>query len=473
MSGLIGGLINGAKALIAHQAGVQTAGRNLANVNNPEYARQRVLLGDLAVIDTSLGPAGSGVELLGIAQVRDQFLDAAVIREIANTATLLAQQSALEKAQANLGEQIDSSSDAGFIGDASHSTNGISAALNDFFNAFEDLATRPTDAGARQSLLERVEVLVSKFNVSDQRLSTLQSDLTAQIDTDLTSADTLLKDIAGLNAAIAQTEVSLPGSAVDLRDQRQARLEELAKYIDFTSRPIPGSAGQIEIVAKDASGSDVLLLEKTRIAGGLTFDGTQFLGGAPASPLALTGGALHGNLVARDGAIQQLRDDLARTATQLARAVNTAYNPTGATGDFFQVPPGAGLIATDPSLNFNTLKTSDTGNAGANELALAVGDVARRAFSVAGGDLIDGTIGSFHARVVASLGETISGVNTRFGDQQIVEQMISTQRDSVSGVSMDEEMTELMKFQRAFQASARVVRTLDEMLSVVVSDLKR
>ena len=471
MSGLIGGLIAAAKSLTAQQAGVQVAGRNIANVNNPAYARQRVMLGDRVVVDGRLGPIGSGVEVLGIKQIRDQFLDATVTRETSQTASLQAQQSALERAQANLGEQVDRAADSAFIGDATHSTNGVSSALNDFFNAFDNLAASPTDAGAKQVLLQKADILANKFNVTDARLSALQGDLTTEVNAGVTSVNSLLKQIADLNNGIAQFELGAPGAAVDLRDQRQARLEELAGYMDFTARDIPGSNGQIQIVAKDAGGADVLLVNKTAVLGGVSFNGTQVSGGAPSTVLALQGGSLKGLLFSRDGAVQQLRDNLKLAADQVAAAVNAAYSPTGA--NFFQTPPTAGLLALDPTLNFGTLKTSATADAGANEIALAVADVARAQFSTGSGDAIDGTIGGFFTKTVSGLGQALSGVDGKLGDQQLVGKMLTNQRDSVSAVSMDEEMADLMKFQRSYQASARVVRVMDELLDGLVNGLIR
>lgn len=456
---------------MAHQTGVQVAGRNLANVNTPGYARQRVILGDRAQTESALGVVGSGVEALGIKQIRDQFLDVAVTRETSQTARLQAEESALQRAESNLGEQIDRSADSAFVGDATHSTNGISAALNDFFNAFDNLAANPTDAGARQSLLQKADLLANKFNVTDQRLSALQADLTAEIDAGVTTVNSLLGQIANLNGSIAQNELDAPGSAVGLRDERQARLEELATFMDFTTRPIPGGNGQIQIVARDGAGADVLLVDRTTVRGGVSFDGTQFSGGAPATPLAMSGGALSGQLGSRDGAVQQLRDDLRKTADQFAGAVNAAYSVTGA--NFFQTPPASGLLALDPALNFTTLKTSATVDAGANEVALAVADIARQRFSTAGGDVIDGTIGGFFNQTVSGLGERLSSVEAKLSDQEIVAQMLTAQRDSVSGVSLDEEMADLMKFQRAYQASARVVRVMDELLDGLINNMLR
>ena len=471
MSGLIGNLLNAAKSLTAQQTGVEVAGRNLANLNTPAYARQRVKLGDRLTFEGQFGPVGNGVEVLGIKQIRDQFLDVAVTREGAQTGLLQAQQSGLDRAEAALGEHVDRSGDSASISATSNSTTGIAAGLNDFFNAFEELAANPTDAGAKQVLLQKADILANKFNVTDQRLSSLQDDLTEEVAGGTDKVNSLLSQVADLNGEIMKFEIQRPGSALELRDQRQARLEELSKYMDFSARSIPGANGQIQIVAKDTAGADVVLVDKTSVLGGISFDGTQISGGAPSTPLGLQGGALKGQLLVRDGTIQQLRDDIKRTADQLTTGVNAAYGATGA--NFFQTPPGSGLLALDPSLSFSTLKASATGDAGANEVALAVADVARTTYSTGAGATIDGTIGGFFTKTVSGLGEALRGIDDKVSDQELIERMTITNRDSVSAVSMDEEMTDLMKFQRSYQASARVVRVMDEMLDGLINNMLR
>jgi flagellar hook-associated protein 1 FlgK len=151
--------------------------------------------------------------------------------------------------------------------------------------------------------------------------------------------------------------------------------------------------------------------------------------------------------------------------------VNAAYNPTGATGNFFEVPPSSGIIAIDPSVSVDTLKTTDTGNAGANELALAVAQVQNTSFSTANGDQINGTISGYLASGVSGFGASLSSVTSQLDDQNTVQQMVESQRDSVSGVNEDDEMTDLMKYQRAFQASSQVINIVDNLLDVVVNGL--
>jgi flagellar hook-associated protein 1 FlgK len=369
-----------------------------------------------------------------------------------------------------LGVQVDRAADSTAIGDSSQNTTGIGSGLNDFFSSFQELSTSPTDAGAKQVLLQKAGDLVSQFNVADGRLASLQSDITTQVENDVNTVNGILQDIASLNTQIQRVEISSPDGAVDLRDQRQAKLEELGQYINFTATEVPGSHGQIEVTTYDDASNSVALVDKAS-ASIIDFDGTNFTTGTPPVTLGLQSGSLQGQLSVRDGAIQQLRDDIQATASQLAIAVNQAYNPTGLTGDFFQIPPSNGIIALDPTLNFNTLKTTDTGDAGGNELALAVAQLATKQFSTSGGDVIDGTITGYFAKTVSGFGESLASASARVDDETILQQAVKTQRDSVSGVSQDEELTDLMKYQRAFQANSKVINIIDSLLDVVVNGL--
>jgi flagellar hook-associated protein 1 FlgK len=472
MAGLLDGISTMAHSLNAQQAGLQTAGRNLANANNAAYARQRVHLGDRTVIQTPLGTQGTGVEALTLQQMRDGFLDANVTSEISRTALLQAQQSAFSRAETGLGEQVDRSASSASISDASSTTTGISSAVNDFFNGWEGLSANPTGMGARQVVLQKAAVLTDKFNMADQRLASLQGDLTSAITGGVADVNGVLKQIAGLNKAIGAAEAGAPGTAADLRDQRQALLETLASSMDFTTQPLAGSSGQIEVLACDSSGGTFALVQGDAVRGGLTFTGTGFTSGIPPVALAFQSGSLAGNLSARDGTVAGLRDNLQKAAQQLTSSVNAAYNPGGTGADFFQVPPTSGLLALNPALTSGTLRTGVGGDSGANDIALAVGALAGKTFSTTSGDLISGTITGFVGSTVTGHGAALAAVNARLSDQQSVQQLVTDQRNAVSRVSMDEEMADLMKYQRAYESSARVVSSLDTLLDTLINRLR-
>jgi flagellar hook-associated protein 1 FlgK len=468
VSGLFATLGNSVKALTAHSRAIETTGKNLANVNNPSYARQRVIYGDRGTVQTPQGPESMGIEALGVQQLRDTLLDKQILREIALKSSYEAEQSGYQRAQAGLGESVDRASSTAGAGGADH--KGLSAALDDFFNAFGSFAARPTDFGERQALLQKANILSDRFQLADQRLAAVQVDLDSAIATDVSDVNQLLQTIADLNGQIGRFEINAPGSAVDLRDQRQARLEELAAKIPIE---IAGSTGgMVQVVAKDGSGGNVVLVDLATVQRTVAFTGTAFTAGTPATTLALTGGSMKGALTARDGAVQTLRNDLDALAKQLVISVNAAYNPTGSTGDFFTAAnQTAGTISVDPSVNTTSLKASDGGAAGDNSLALAVAQLANQGFATSASDEIDGSFSEFFSKTVSKLGQALAGANSRVDDQTNIEQLVRAQRDGISGVSLDEEMADLLKYQRAFQASSRVFSVIDELLDNVVNRL--
>lgn len=469
MSGLFASLSNTVKALNAQSRAIETAGRNLANVNNPNYARQRVVFGDRGTVQTDLGPQSLGLEALSITQLRDALLDKQVLRETALQSSLTTEQAALQKAQAGLGENIDRAGASSSVSQADTSSHGISAAINDFFNAFQSFAASPTDNGERQTLIQKSTTLADRLQLTDRRLAQVQTDIDSQVNTDVGEANRLLRTIAELNGQIGRLEVNAPGSAVDLRDQRQARLEDLAKIIPFDSQNAIGSNGQIQI-----SVGSTVLVDKAIVQGTLSFTGSVVTGGLPATALSLTSGSIKGGLQARDGTIQSMRDNLDALARQFVSSVNAAYNPTGATGNFFN-PAGtsAGTFTLAGGINAANLKASDGGPAGDNTVALAVANLANATFATGSGATIDGTFSTHYNRAISDLGQALSSVNSRLDDQANVTQIVRGQRDSISAVSLDEEMADLLKFQRAFQASSRVFTTVDQLLDNVVNQLGR
>jgi len=447
MAGLFSSLNSSVKAITAHSRALETAGKNLANVNNPNYARQRVIYGDRGTISTPQGAESLGLEALGVQQLRDSLLDRQVLREISLKAAYEGEQRGYQRAQAGLGP-----------------------ALDEFFNAFHSLAASPTDNGERQALMQKAAILVDRFHLADERLAQTQSDLDAQVNSDVSEVNRLLGTIAELNGQIGRFEGGAPNSAIDLRDQRQAKLEELAAKIPFQVRDSGG--GQIQIVAKDAGGADVILVDLANVKGTAAFNGTQITAGSPATALALASGSIKGALTARDGAVATLRTNLDSVARQIVTSVNALYNPTSSTGDFFAAAgTTAATIAIDASVTVSNLKASDGGPAGDNTVALGIAQLAQQQFTVSGSDFIDGTFSGFFSTSVSRLGQALATANARAEDQSNIETLMRTQRDGISGVSLDEEMADLMKYQRAFQASSRVFNVVDELLDLVVNRL--
>jgi len=460
MSGLFASLNSSVRAMSAHSRSLEIAGKNLANVNNTSYARQRVIYGDRGTVVTASGAESLGLEALGIQQLRDTLLDRQVVRETSLTAYYKAMQSAYQRAQASLGQSVASTSNA-----STSTDTGIAAALDGFFNSFQALAANPTDSGQRAALIQSVGILTDRIQLADARLAQVQSDLDVQISTDVAEANTLLTTLADLNSQIARFEINNPGSAVDLRDQRQATLEKLAAKLPFSVSD-PGD-GTLQISVQDNDGNDVLLVDGINVTNSLGYNGGVITAGAANTPVALASGSIQGSLDAKNGGVQAVRSNLDALAAQLVASVNGEYG-----GAFFAAGgTTAATIRLDSSITTASL-VAGTGGSGDNSIALAIAQLASKQFSTPG-DSIDGTFRSFYSLTVSELGQALAGANTRVTDQNNIETLVRTQRDTVSGVNLDEEMADLMKFQRAFQASSRVFQTIDNLLEVVVTQLGR
>jgi flagellar hook-associated protein 1 FlgK len=243
--------------------------------------------------------------------------------------------------------------------------------------------------------------------------------------------------------------------------------------MSFETRPSSGGLGQIEVFTRDTTGAEVPLVDKQMVVSNVSFTGSAFQAGSPPADLALSTGTLNTQLDARDGFTQSVRDDLATLANQVRLGVNAAYNPSGTGQDFFAPGSGGKLIELASGMTASTLTATATGDAGANELANAVASVASKKFSTTGGDLINGTLSGSFSLTVARVGDSLKTVENQLQDQQLTESLALSLRDQVSGVSLDEETANLMNYQRAFQASARFITTIDSMLDTVVNQMGR
>ena len=466
MAGLSASLINNFQALNANAQALDVTGKNLANINNTGYARQKVILGTLGTINTPEGVQSMGVMALGLEQARDILLDRQVQRDVSKTASLTARQSGLEAAQSALGQQIDRTNDTGSVGSVSGSTGtGINENLSTFFAGFESLSVSPSDPGEQQLLLQKSAILVDKINGADSNLAQVQSDLTDQVTSDVTKANDLLTAIANLNHDIGAAENVKPDSAVDLRDQRQQKIEDLSAYMDFTVANIVGGHGQVSLTS--SNGVNLTNATATNL---IAFDGTNFTAGTAAAPLVLTGGSLQSCIDVRDGTVEDTRTQLKALADQLTTSVNKAYNPANTAGmNFFSAVPASGLIQLEATTA--TIRTTTTGTSGGNELAVNVAALASQIFSTGSGDKIDGTFSSHFSGVVANLGLDLSNTNTRLDDQKLTETNTRANRESVSGVSQDEELANMLQYQRSYQACARFTNVIDSLLDIVVNKL--
>ncbi|MCX7915900.1 MAG: flagellar hook-associated protein FlgK [Verrucomicrobiae bacterium] len=463
-TGLFGTLGMAARSLQTQQAGIAVTGHNLANVNNPAYARQRLNIATTDPVQSPIGPLGTGAQALAIQQIRHALVDRQVVVETGLTAYWEAHQLALEFAQAGLGQTVQR------VGNADASTmTGLAEGLAELFRAFQSLSLQPSSLAERQVLMLKAGTLASQFNQIAARLRTASQMQNETLQADVRVANQLLSDIAQLNDEIVVMELNSGAAANDLRDLRQQKLEELGRYVDFTS--VPQNNGAINIVVDGV----LMVSDRTRVDSLEVYDagGGQLLvrAATAGTPLNLRAGSLAGVIAVRDGALAQLRVNLDLLAATLIQEVNaihsTGFGLNGTTGAAFFIGTDAASIAvnsvlvTDPA---RVQASNAPGEPGNNAVVLQLAQLAQQRHAALGNQTF---AESFH-RIVTMLGQELVTATNRVRDQQLISEMLRQQRASISGVSLDEEMVALTAYQRAYQASARLMTVIDELLEDLV-----
>jgi flagellar hook-associated protein 1 FlgK len=466
MIGLFGALDMASQSLDTQMTGVDVTGQNLANVNTTGYARQTVNVESSPDISTSFGSEGTGANVTSIQQIVSSLLNTQIQNQQSVSGYWSSQQSALQSAQTGLDEFLNGSGSTNSTSSSANDTSssGLSAQLSGLFSAFSSLAASPTSASAQQAVISQAQSLSTSFNQVNTQLSDLNTSLNSSLTSDVGSANQLLSNIADLNGEITSAEFS-GGTANSLVDTREQDLENLSKLVSIQTSTGTGGAVNVSIDGQDLiAGSQTMDTLQTVDPGDGQLQVQTATGGVT---LNLSGGSMQGTITARDGTLASLQSGLNTLATTLINQVNTiqnaGYTTTGTTGNSFFTGTGAGdigvnaALVNDPSL----IQTSGTATAGGdNTVALQLASLGTTSQAA----LNNQTFSNSYDGTVADLGDALSNANDQVTNQTAVTTMLQTQQSDVSGVNIDQEMTNLMGFQRAYEASAQLVTTINTMM---------
>jgi flagellar hook-associated protein 1 FlgK len=448
----------GRSALLAHQRALQVTGANVANVNTPGYSRQR------AEFESIPAGAGYGVNVDSIERIVDRFLAARSLLQTSAEAGARTERDLLDRIQTFF--PVDGKS--------------IGGAMDDFFTAVSALSTRPEDGASRNDVLERATALAGRFNRTAHGIAQLQREIDSRLRDEVAEADSQVVRIAELNRAIKAAEVT-GGSANELRDERDRTLEQLGER--FEVRGVEHADGTVDVFLASSGAALVLGQDAARLA---VQNGPG--NGLDGSPLAVVGtlsasGAfitLPGAYGARVGALADLRDtslpDLSAELDLLATTLRDAVNAvqTAATGRDLDGNVGTALFAGTGAADLSVALTDPRGIAAAqstdpsdNSNALALVNVQLASQGALGGV----TLGEAFGQIQAAVGSAVREASDRAAVEEGVAASLRAQRDSVSGVNLEEEFTDLVRFQRGFQAASQLIsvsdRLLEELISVV------
>jgi flagellar hook-associated protein 1 FlgK len=455
------GLNIGLSGLEAAQAAQTVTGNNIANGGTAGYTEESAVIVQGPADGTtgssyngaSTGLYGSGAMVNSIARSRSQFLDA----EYRNAQSTSSGDSAMSGALSNVQGAFNEPS-----------TTGISSAITTFFTSVSNLENTPSDVGIRTTVIDSAASLAQTINTVQGNLTTTGQGVTTNINEDMTQVNTIGQQIAGLNVQIQQ-DVAQNIQPNTLLDQRDLLVDNLSKLVNVTATTAPNGGMNVAI------GSTDLVVGTTASTVSLT---------TMQSRGDLTSGEVYG-LNQAQTAISGYQSNLNTLAATIVSSVNSVQT-TGAGLDgstnipFFTATTGseASTIAVNPTLQNNpsqlaagslssivppatTPPASDASNLVLLENVSTTNQSA----------LSNQTISGFFTTMISGLGATTSDAQTNATNAAASTTQLSNQRATVEGVSTDNEMTNMMIYQRSYQASAQFISIQDNMLNTLVNSI--
>ncbi len=467
------GLEIGKRAILAQRLGLDATSNNIANVNTPGYARQQVVFTETdprALIGK--GFIGTGVVVSQIRSFREEYFDREIRSNISRNAGFTLDDRTLQRIETLLHEP---------------NNEGIGNSLQKFFNAFQDVSLMPEDIGRRQLALEAAQSLSQDFRTTAAAMQDLRKQTSESLATSVGEANRLLSDIAELNKQITTSKAQSLDSWTTLVNQRSQKLEELAKYggslyvsIDNNGHANVSMAGSTVVVGTTAN---ILKLNETIDAGGERTSTIDIVNQQGATLVTIKpdsgefASALKHLNVTLDDKDSSGGFSIAKDLNTLASAVINKVNSISVTGyglDDAIAPvrnifsgTDANSIDIDPSVAAqprNIPLSSGAGLPGDNTISRQIAGLA--------GDssfLSSQTPAVYYANFINRIATAGADASTGIKVTNTVGDQLNAQRESVIGVNLDEEAVNLIKYQRAFEAAARVVNATNEVLQTLIS----
>jgi len=451
MGGLTSALIMSAQALLADQGALEVTSNNIANVNTPGYSREVPIYNEATPVQLGSLLVGQGVTLKSIDSIRDRLLELRVIDEQQQNSNAETQLGFLNQVQALF----------------SNTSQGIGADITAFFNKLNQLSTDPTSIPSRQAVLTAANNLANDFHSTVAQLASIQTNLNQTVVQSVSAINELTTQIASLNLQVG-TFKSLGKDAGALEDQRNQLINQLSQLTDVhvttteqgvslttgngTALVVGGQAFALQTSVNSAGAQEVFSLGQ---------DITS----------SITGGQLGGAIAVRDttipSVVSQLDDLAGGIATNFNAAHHAGIDLNGAAGQDFFSPLVAGpgsaknfaVLISDPK----AIAASSDGSPGSN------GNIANL-LAVQNQNLPSGdTPGDAYAGLISDVGNAAAQAQAESQASSLSLQQLKDQRQSISGVSVDEEATNLIRYQHAFAAAARVITVVDQLTQTVIS----
>ncbi len=453
MSSLNATLSLASEALSASTAALQTVSNNMANVNTPGYTREVVEFQSLPGDSSGSPSPGNGVTIAGIQSVRDEMLQRQIGQQTQEQSSANAQLSSMQQIQTIF----------------TTSSQGIGTEMSALFGSISSLSTNPTSSSNGQAVLTAGQNLADEFNTASQTLTQQQSGLNAQVTQDVSQINQLTQQISVLNPKIAalQAQGQDGGTLQDQQDQLVLQLSQLTGVsVTNTNDGVTLTAGNGTPLV---SGSQSFALQTTTGS-----DAMVHVLDANGNDITstLSGGDLGGSIQTRDQAISGLLNQLDSLAYDFGNAFNAAqahgYDQNGNPGGiFFSVPATASGAAAAISMtisNPSLIASSSDGTSGSNGNLANLSAIQTTPLASSGQ-----TPTNAYASLVYQVGTLTANANTESNATASSLLQLNNQLNSVSGVSIDEESTQMISYQQSYEAAARVVSTVQSLYQVLMA----
>ncbi|MEN2467467.1 flagellar hook-associated protein FlgK [Ornithinibacillus sp. JPR2-1] len=477
------GLEMAKRALFTQQSALYTTGHNISNANTEGYSRQRVNFETLPGYPSGSinrpqipGQLGQGVQAGSVERIRDKFLDLQFRSENSKASYWETMSESLYRVESLLNEPSDS---------------GLSSTMDKFWQSLQDLAGNPENSGARSVVVQRGLAVADTFNYIRENLTKMQADVSNQIDVTIGDANSILRQINRINDQIKELE---PHGYVtnDLYDQRDNLIDKLSGIVNIKVHRDPSSESaldiadglaKIELVQDNGQSypTPIFLLEpgEEPVEFGLNEEKEITLNG---EPVELPSGSLKAlndvlgtnnadeNTVSFTTLLNQL-DELAQTFVDKFNEQHAeGKDMNGQDGtDFFQYNDGVMTVVASLVDDPNLIAASENGDSGNGANAL---ELAKMFEDKNEDDAINGkSIKGFYQSMIGNLGVAAQEANRMANNTVILRSQVEEQRMSVSSVSLDEEMTNMIKFQHAYNAAARSMTAVDELLDRIINNM--
>ncbi|NUN07326.1 MAG: flagellar hook-associated protein FlgK [Bdellovibrio sp.] len=457
----------GKRSLMNSQTALQTVGHNIANKSTEGFSRQRVELMSNQPIGEGNLQIGMGARAGVVTRVNNPWLEKQIQREGMSMGYQDSRTDALSRVEQIYNEQ---------------NNKGLNQYVTDFFNSFRELSNNPESLASRTMVRESAQAMSKDFGRVVSQLKAVQEDLDGQVKTSVDEVNQIAKEIASLNEKIQMIEVQKT-PANDERDRRDLLIKKLGEKIDISwaegrDGMVTITAGRTGILVSGIGSSELKAAqtgERDRME--VFFVGT----GAPANITdQITGGRIGGALEVRDRVVEDLLNHVDQMAYSLAKEVNAAhiegYDKNGRPGVlFFEMSETTKGAAANMALNktiFNDVSRisagAQPGASGDNTVANVISSLQYRQVMEDG----TATLDDYYNTQVGQIGAiTQRAIKSQESQKNVLGQLQNI-RESISGVSLDEETTKMIEFQKTYDASARLIKTADEMFDTVLN-LKR